>query len=137
MQAGACDGLLLTLSSNMVLYWGYFVYYWRSMIAVVQDLATTPPSSLDMLFHMGSLGPKLYAFLEDSCGVANQAYRYWLDVWCNIVINMLPEVLGGMRSVASLCEMGFAVVNSALNSIFLRHVSFITIGKKAGFLRRG
>ena len=114
------DGLLLTLSSNKALYRGYIVYYWRSMIAVVQDLATQLSDLLvDMLFHMGSLGPKLYAFLEDSCGVANQAYRYWLDVWCNIVINMLPEVLGGMRSVASLCEMGFAVVNTALDSIFL------------------
>ena len=74
MQAGACDGLLLTLSSNKVLYWGYIVFYWRSMIE--QDLAAQLSDVLvNMLFHIGSLGPKLYAFLEDSCGVANQAYR--------------------------------------------------------------
>ena len=56
--------------------------------------------------------------------MANQAYRYtldWLepapmlhDVRCNTVINTLPEVLGGMRSVASLCETGFAVVSPRL-----------------------
>ena len=60
------DGLLLTLSSNKALYRGYIVHYWRSMIAVVHDLATQlsdllVDNALDMLFHMGSLGPKLYA----------------------------------------------------------------------------
>ena len=86
---------------------------------------------VDMLFRMGSLGPRLFALWEGSCGVAYQAFRSrytldWLepapmlhDVRCNTVINTLPEVLGGMRSVASLCETGFAVVNAALDSALL------------------
>ena len=54
-----------------------FFFYSDDLMRKFQDLATQLSDLLvDMLFHMGSLGPRLYAFLEDSCGVANKAYWY-------------------------------------------------------------
>lgn len=113
------DGMMMAFSGNKAALQAQIVYYWQSMIKVIQDLVKVLGDLMfDMLFHMGATGQKIYDFLHRTCGLANTAYRYWLDVWCGVAINMAPSVLGAIRQMAQMCQTGFSVVNSAMDAIF-------------------
>ena len=113
------DGLLLAFSSNRAALEAQIVYYWNCIIRVVEGLLSVLSNILfDMLFHMGSMGQRIYAFLLRTCGMINTAYGYWLEVWCGIALDLAPGALGGLRHVAEMCETAFGVINAALDSIF-------------------
>lgn len=101
-----------SIIAQTVYFWEQVVHRIRSLLSVLSDMF------FDMLFNMGSLGQKIYGFVQISCGYLNTAYRYWLEVWCGIAIDLLPSVLGAIRSVVQACETGFGVLNDALDSIF-------------------
>ena len=95
------------------------VYFWKKIVSELKDLLSVLSDMVfDMLFNMGAMGTKIYLFLQTSCGYLNTAYRYWMEVWCGIAIDLIPIVLGGIRSVVELCETGFGVLNDSLDAIF-------------------
>ena len=98
--------------AQTVYYWEQVVHKIRNLLSVLSDMF------FDMLFNMGSLGTKIYHFLQTSCGYLNTAYRYWLEVWCGIAMDLLPSALGAIRSTVQLCETGFGVLNDSLDAIF-------------------
>ena len=113
------DALSMAHSGNKAVLEAQIVYYWQSMIKAIQDLMGVLSNLMfDMLFHMGSVGTKIYTFLQNTCGYANTAYRYWLEVWCGIAIDLAPSLLGGIRQIAQMCQTGFTVVNAAMDAIF-------------------
>ena len=101
-----------SIIAQTVYFWEQVVHRVRNLLSVLSDMF------FDMLFNMGSLGQRIYRFVQTSCGNLNTAYRYWLEVWCSIAIDLLPSALGAIRSTVQLCETGFGVLNDALDSIF-------------------
>lgn len=101
-----------SIIAQTVYFWEQVVHKLRSLLSVLSDMV------FDMLFNMGSLGIRIYHFLQSSCGYLNTAYRYWMEVWCEIAIDLLPAVIGAVRSVTESCETGFKVLNDSLDSIF-------------------
>jgi hypothetical protein len=113
------NGFLLMFAPDKSVLTAQIVYYWGSLVAVIQDLLSTLSDIFfDMLFHMGSMGQKIYNLLQSGCGIANRAYRYWLDVWCGIVIDLAPMLLGALRQVSEYSEVASEVLNDALGVIF-------------------
>jgi len=95
------------------------VYYWNSMVEVIRDLLESLSDIFfDMLFHMGSLGTRIYWLVQKSCGFINKAYNYWLAVWCGISLDLAPMFLGGIRQLAEYSEVAFTFLNDAMDSIF-------------------
>ena len=95
------------------------VYFWKKIVSQLKDLLSVLSDMVfEMLFNMGALGTKIYSFLQTSCGYLNTAYRYWMEVWCGIAIDLLPTTMGAVRSVVEMCETGFGVLNDSLDAIF-------------------
>ena len=114
------NGLLMAFSTNRAVLEAQIVYYWNCIIQVMQDLVAVLSNIVfDMLFHMGSMGRKIYNFLVRTCGLVNTAYSYWLEVWCGIALDLAPSALGAIRHMAEMSETAFGVLNSALDSIFM------------------
>jgi hypothetical protein len=113
------NGFLLMFAQDKSILTAQIVYYWGSMVAVIQDLLSTLSDIFfDMLFHMGAMGQKIYNLLKSGCGVANRAYQYWLDIWCGIMIDLAPMLLGAIRQVSEYSEVATEVLNDALGVIF-------------------
>ena len=111
--------LVSDMSGNRQSIIAQTVYYWEQVVHKIKNLLSVLSDMVfDMLFNMGSLGAKIYHFLQTSCGYLNTAYRYWLEVWCGIAIDLLPSVLGAVRSTVEMCETGFGVLNDSLDAIF-------------------
>jgi hypothetical protein len=106
------SGSRSSIIAQTVYFWEQIVHKLRNLLTVLSDMM------FEMLFNMGSLGTKIYRFLLTSCGYLNTAYRYWLEVWCGIAIDLLPTALGAIRSTVELCETGFSVLNDSLDAIF-------------------
>ena len=115
----AMNGFLLIFAQEKSDLTAQIVYYWTSMVAVVKDLLSTLSDLVfDMLFHMGAMGQRIYNLLRGACGVGNRAYQYWLEVWCGIMIDLAPMLLGAIRQVAEYSEVAAEVLNDALDVIF-------------------
>ena len=113
------NGFLLMFSPDKSALTAQIVYYWGSMQAVIQDLLSTLSDIFfDMLFHMGAMGQRIYNLLRSACGIANKAYQYWLEVWCGIMIDLAPMLLGALRQVSEYSEVASEVLNDALGVIF-------------------
>lgn len=111
--------LIVDFSGNRQSIIAQTVYFWEQVVHRIRNLLSVLSDMFfDMLFNMGSLGQRIYSFVKTSCGNINAAYRYWLEVWCSIAIDLLPSALGAIRSTVQLCETGFSVLNDALDSIF-------------------
>ena len=112
------------------------IYYWNCIVVVIKDLlAVLSDIVFDMLFHMGSLGMRIYQFLQTACGLINTAYRYWRDVWCGIALDMAPGILGAIRLAVQNSDAAFKVLNSALDSIFMFVPSALSRMESLGFTK--
>lgn len=113
------NGFLMMFAQDKSVLMAQIVYYWGSLVAVIQDLLTALSDIVfDMLFHMGSMGQRIYNLLRSACGVANKAYQYWLEVWCGLIIDLAPMLLGALRQVSEYSEVASEVLNDALGVIF-------------------
>jgi hypothetical protein len=111
--------LVADRSSNRPTIVGQTVYFWKKIVSELKDLLSVLSDMVfEMLFNMGSLGTKIYRFLQSSCGYLNTAYKYWMQVWCSIALDFLPSALGAIRSTVESCETGFGVLNDSLDAIF-------------------
>jgi hypothetical protein len=106
------SGSRSTIIAQTIYFWEQIVHKLRNLLIVLSDMM------FEMLFNMGALGIRIYNFLQTSCGYLNTAYKYWLQVWCGIAIDLLPTALGAIRSTVELCETGFGVLNDSLDAIF-------------------
>jgi hypothetical protein len=106
------SGNRASIIAQTIYFWEQITHKLRNLLIVLSDMM------FEMLFNMGTLGTRIYNFLKTSCGFFNTAYRYWLEVWCGIAIDLLPTALGAVRSTVELCETGFGVLNDSLDAIF-------------------
>ena len=113
------NGFLMVFAQDKSVLMAQIVYYWSSMVAVIQDLLSALSDIFfDMLFHMGAMGQRIYNLLQSACGVGNRAYQYWLEIWCGLMIDMAPMLLGALRQVSEYSEVASEVLNDALGVIF-------------------
>lgn len=113
------NGFLMMFAQDKSTLLAQIVYYWTSMVAVIKDLLSALSDIVfDMLFHMGAMGQRIYNLLRGACGVANKAYQYWLEVWCGLMIDLAPMLLGALRQVSEYSEVASEVLNDALGVIF-------------------
>jgi len=113
------NGFLLIFAQDKSVLMAQIVYYWGSMAAVIQDLLSALSDIFfDMLFHMGAMGQRIYNLLRSACGIANKAYQYWLEVWCGLLIDLAPMLMGALRQVSEYSEVISEVLNTALGVIF-------------------
>jgi len=127
------DGLLMAFDPDKTAKKAQIVFYWNSMVEVVRDLLESLSDIFfDMLFHMGTLGTRIYTLVQKSCGFVNKAYKYWLTVWCGIALDLAPMALGGIRQLVEYCEVGFTFLNDAMDSIF-QHIVPEALGSIIGY----
>jgi hypothetical protein len=113
------NGLMLAFSAQRDFLIAQIIYYWDCIVTEMRELLEVLGNIIfKMLFSMGSLGVRIYNFLIRLCGLTNTAFRYWMDTWCTISLDLAPATLGGIRSAVESCETGFTVLNGALDSIF-------------------
>ena len=113
------NGFMLMFAEDKSVLKAQIVYYWGSMVAVIQDLLSVLSDIFfDMLFHMGAMGQRIYNLLKSACGIANKAYQYWLEVWCGLLIDLAPMLLGALRQLSEYSEVASEVLNDALGVIF-------------------
>jgi hypothetical protein len=114
------NGLMLTFSTQRDFVIAQIIYYWDCIVLEMRSLLEVLGNIFfKMLFSMGSLGVKIYNFLIRLCELTNTAFGYWMDTWCTLAIDIIPAVLGAVRSLVESCETAFSVLDDALDSIFM------------------
>jgi hypothetical protein len=114
------NGLMLAFSAQKEYVMGQIIYYWDCIVLEMRSLIEVLGNIIfKMLFSMGSLGVQIYNFLIRLCELSNTAFRYWMDTWCTIALDLLPAALGSIRSLVESCETAFSVLDDALDSIFM------------------
>jgi hypothetical protein len=120
MMSIIVNGLMLTFSAQRDFIIAQIIYYWDCIVLEMRSLLEVLGNIFfKMLFSMGSLGVKIFNFLIRLCELTNTAFGYWMDVWCTLAIDIIPAVLGGIRSLVESCETAFSVLDDALDSIFM------------------
>jgi hypothetical protein len=84
----------------------------RQMRDMVMDLF------MDMLFTSGQLGTSLLNFLTGVCGKINEAYNWFMDVWCKYVLKHLTTFLSTLRKGLSMMASGFEILQDFMDEVF-------------------
>ena len=73
---------------------------------------------LDMMFSTGEIGKGLLAFLTSVCGAINNAYSWFLNVWCEYFQKYLAKLLTTLRSAISMVAAGFEILQDFMDEVF-------------------
>jgi len=89
----------------------------KSMTVVVSDMA------FDMLFSSGQIGSGLMSFLTSVCGSINEAYSWFLNMWCEYILTYLTRFLNAIRSGMSMVAAGFEILQDFMDEILAGSVT--------------
>ena len=86
---------------------------------------------LDMVFSIGEIGKGLLSFLTRTsvCGVINNAYSWFLNVWCEYLQNYLAKLLTTLRSAISMVAAGFEILQDFMDEVFQGVLQATSISK--------
>ena len=113
------NGLLMAFSSDKAMLKAQIVYYWDAVVALISDLiGALSDIFFDMLFRMGWMGNRIYTMMQHSCSFMNIAYKYWLEVWCGIALDVVPMATTAIRKMAEYGDVASSVLNDSLDVIF-------------------
>ena len=86
---------------------------------------------LDMVFSIGEIGKGLLSFLTRTsvCGVINNAYSWFLNVWCEYLQNYLAKLPTTLRSAISMVAAGFEILQDFMDEVFQGVLQATSISK--------
>ena len=76
----------------------------------------------DLILFQGAVGPWLLRMGVSACNAINDASAYFKSVWCNLLIWQLPAFLGGLKALATWCDVGFQTLNDFMDTIFMKYL---------------
>ena len=75
----------------------------------------------DLILFSGTMGPWVLQMLLSMCELFNTANAYFHDIWCSLIVEIIPVFLGTLRAMATWVDVGFTTLNDFM-SVILKDV---------------